>query len=179
MIYFIADEHYSHHRILEYQPNRVFNSVLEMNRELINLHNNIVNCNDTIYHLGDFSFCNPDEILKELKGNHILITGSHDHKKGTLWKEVYKYAHEIVVDKQIIFLSHYAHRRWPKSHYGSWHLFGHSHGNLATYGYSFDVGVDVIYSKFTPWSFDEIKERMSNIKVTEYKIFDKGYNVKS
>jgi len=76
--------------------------------------------------------------------------------------EVKAYGHTIC-------LHHYSQRRWAKSHYGSWHLFGHSHGGLESFGYSFDVGVDT--HNFYPWSFLEVKERMSKIEVTEYPIF--------
>jgi len=31
---------------------------------------------------------------------------------------------------------------WDRSHHGSWHLFGHSHGHVTTVGRSLDVGVD-------------------------------------
>ena len=31
---------------------------------------------------------------------------------------------------QLVVLCHYAMRVWDRSHYGSWHLYGHSHGNL-------------------------------------------------
>lgn len=41
-----------------------------------------------------------------------------------------------------IVLCHYQLARWDRRHYGSWHLFGHSHGKVKGEGLSMDVGVD-------------------------------------
>jgi len=58
-------------------------------------------------------------------------------------------------------LCHYAMRSWPKSHYGAWHLYGHSHGKLPMLGRSMDIGVDT--HDFYPYSLDEISCIMNNI----------------
>jgi len=68
MIFFTSDEHYDHKNILKYQK-RPFDTVEKMNEELIKRHNEMIAHNDTVYHIGDFSFCNPDKILKQLNGN--------------------------------------------------------------------------------------------------------------
>jgi calcineurin-like phosphoesterase family protein len=52
-------------------------------------------------------------------------------------------------------------RTWEKSHYNSWHLFGHSHGKLPSFGKSFDIGVDT--NDFYPYSFDEVKKIMDKL----------------
>jgi hypothetical protein len=49
-------------------------------------------------------------------------------------------------------------RSWHKSHYGAWHLYGHTHGVTPPYGKSFDVGVDSEYSNFTPLHIDQVRE---------------------
>lgn len=51
-----------------------------------------------------------------------------------------------VFERQRIWLSHYAHRVWPRMHHGVWHLYGHSHGNLKDdqNQLSMDVGVDAV-----------------------------------
>ncbi len=41
-----------------------------------------------------------------------------------------------------ITLCHYQLNRWDRRHYGSWHLFGHSHGKVKGEGLSLDIGVD-------------------------------------
>ena len=52
-------------------------------------------------------------------------------------------------------------RVWDRSHYGSWHLFGHSHGALPGYGLSLDVGVDC--TGFKPISLEQVAEKMATI----------------
>jgi calcineurin-like phosphoesterase family protein len=49
-------------------------------------------------------------------------------------------------------------RVWPRSHYNSWHLFGHSHGKLEPVGKSWDVGVDK--NNFIPLSLTQIEKIM-------------------
>ena len=68
-----------------------------------------------------------------------------------------------IVGKQMIFLSHYGHRVWNKSHHGAIHLFGHSHGTLPMFGKSMDVGVDT--NNLYPYHLDEIMDIMFKRKV--------------
>jgi calcineurin-like phosphoesterase family protein len=60
-----------------------------------------------------------------------------------------------------ITLLHYALRVWNKSHYSSWHLYGHSHGSLPDdpNSMSFDVGIDC--HNYTPISFEQVKAIMA------------------
>ena len=62
---------------------------------------------------------------------------------------------------QRIVLSHYAMRIWDRSHFGTWHLFGHSHGSMPDdpTSRSLDVGVDVW--NYRPVSYEQIKARMA------------------
>jgi calcineurin-like phosphoesterase family protein len=71
-------------------------------------------------------------------------------------------------EKQLIVLHHYAQRVWNKSHYGSWHLYGHSHNKLPEIpgNLSFDIGVDG--HQYQAWSYEEVKEKMSR-KIEERK----------
>ena len=41
-----------------------------------------------------------------------------------------------------IVVCHYAMRVWPRSHYNSWMLYGHSHGKLAPQRKQWDIGID-------------------------------------
>jgi len=63
---------------------------------------------------------------------------------------------------QVIVLCHYAMRAWDRSHYGSWHLYGHSHGTLPGYGLSFEVAVDCW--DFRPVGLDVMAARMGELK---------------
>jgi len=58
---------------------------------------------------------------------------------------------------QVIVLCHYAMRVWD---WGTWHLYGHSHGSMPDdpHSLSWDVGVDA--NAFSPLSVPEIAEIM-------------------
>jgi len=153
MIYFTADTHFNHKNIIKY-CNRPFKDIDEMNKVLIENWNKKVGKKEIIYHLGDFGFGKLGIILDKLNGKIILIKGSHD--KSTLkYKDRFieiATLKEILYKKETITLCHYAMRVWPKSHYNSWHIFGHSHDKLEPVGKSWDIGAD--NNNFTPLSFD-------------------------
>ena len=172
-IFFTADQHYGHSRIIEFQE-RPFADLDEMHEALIRNYNDLVQDGDTVYFLGDFSFQRkPDEVFYRLKGQKNLILGNHDREKLVKhlpwgWiKSTYKLK---VKDKentdQRIWLSHYAHRVWPHSHHGSIHLYGHSHGNLEDWGKSTDVGVDAW--NYKPVHLDQILDYMKNKPATAH-----------
>jgi calcineurin-like phosphoesterase family protein len=52
-------------------------------------------------------------------------------------------------------------RTWARSHYGAWHLFGHSHGDLESFGKSFDCGVDS--HDYFPLTFEEVRVIMDTL----------------
>lgn len=146
----------------------------EMNEALIERWNRVVNNDDTIYHLGDFAMKIRDNeikaIVRRLNGHKILILGNHDERtiaRGSskfigpdLFEAVHPGIHEIDVGKQHIVLCHYAMEVWNGSHYGAYHLYGHSHGTHPENDTkrSFDVGVDP--NGYFPVSYDEVVERM-------------------
>jgi calcineurin-like phosphoesterase family protein len=157
MILFTSDEHYGHTNIIKY-CNRPFKSVEEMDEELIRRHNSIVGRDDTVIHAGDFTLCKGQKAssyLDRLNGNHILLKGSHDGflqgVASTIW--------EGTIDGQYIVVCHYAMRVWPRSHYNSWQLYGHSHGKLEPIGKQWDTGVD--NNDFYPVPFEELKVIMA------------------
>jgi calcineurin-like phosphoesterase family protein len=149
MIYFTADTHFGHAAIIEHSQ-RPFASVTEMDTTLVAQWNGVVQPRDTVYHLGDFcykSVTKPEAYLKKLNGTIHLIRGNHDNETIRLCGEQFASVSdllEVVIEGQRIVLCHYAMRVWPKSHNGSWHLYGHSHGTLTPElgSKSLDVGVD-------------------------------------
>lgn len=71
------------------------------------------------------------------------------------------HVYHIKPDGVSMFLSHYSHRVWNKSHHGRIHLYGHSHNTLEheEWGRSMDVGVDAAFARFgeyRPFSQSEI-----------------------
>lgn len=167
MKFFISDTHFGHKKIIEYAK-RPFKTVEEMDEVLIANWNEVVGVGDAVYHLGDFGLTKDvDKILKRLNGQIFLISGDYD-------KEILKHKELFVkVDKMLtvkeqgerIVLCHYPMRTWSQSHYGSWHLHGHSHGQLPPQGKSWDVSVEAIGYK--PLSFDELRIIMRDRPVTE------------
>ena len=166
-IFVIADTHFGHKNIIKYCK-RPFHDAREMDEHIIDEWNSIVTSKDTIYHLGDFAMGNYGyikSILRRLNGRKFLCIGSHDQttKKLSKYFEGIRESFMIRVSgNQFAYLHHYLHKVWPKSHYGVWHLFGHSHGRMNSYAESegklLDVGADV--HDFRPWSLEEIAEEM-------------------
>jgi len=163
-IFFTADTHFGHANIIKYLD-RPFSSISDMDYSIIYNWNDNIDKDDTIYHLGDFAWRNIENYRNHLNGKIHLILGNHDRLKRhefKLFESVSPYK-EIRVGKQTIVLMHYAMRVWNKSHFGSWHLFGHSHGTLPQpENYlGMDVGVDCW--DFRPISFDDVKHELSKI----------------
>jgi calcineurin-like phosphoesterase family protein len=139
-----------------------------MNEMLIKNWNDVVSPEDTIYHMGDVCFGQPydaKKLLSRLMGNICLIKGNHDKKHmmeicGDRFTWIKDYA-EIEFNKQKIILCHFPFMVWNGSHRGTWHLHGHSHGNLpmSPNARRLDVGVDC--NDYKLFSFDDIKSIMS------------------
>ena len=155
MYFFTADQHYGHANIIKF-CNRPFINVFEMDQELIRRHNEVVSINDTVIHAGDFAFRNKLHVgnyFGQLNGNHIFLKGSHDK-----WLKNGAYLWEGMIEKQYVVVCHYAMRTWPRSHYGSWQLFGHSHSQLTEHNKEkqYDIGVD--NNDFYPVSFEKLSK---------------------
>lgn len=166
MDYFTADTHFGHANILKH-CNRPFANVHEMDETLLRNINRVVKPDDRLFHLGDFARNNIESYRKKINCRRIyLIRGNHeyssifDEKLFTYVTDLYYYKGNIDGDSIEIALCHYAMRTWHKSHYGSWHLYGHSHGQLADdpNSLSFDVGVDC--HNFTPLNLEQIQDIM-------------------
>lgn len=186
-IWFTSDTHYAHTNIAGQKVSswgsgyRGFDSVGEMNDTLIKNINDCVKENDILYHLGDWSFGAHNifyfrnsiicKTIHLIKGNHDQHIADKDIKiiessfnpidLFTSIQDVYTGN----IGKNFFHLSHYSHRVWPKSHNGSIHLFGHSHGSLnGNFGKSMDVGIDT-HPEFRPYHINEILQIMSNRKL--------------
>lgn len=174
-IYLTSDIHWFHKGIIQHAK-RPFASIEEMHEVIIANWNRVVTPNDDVYYVGDFSFgtdAQTRELRKRLNGRIHLILGNHDKKIDKI-KDLFVWVKDVYMLKvhdpdaldgktQRIFLSHYAHRVWDRSHHGVWHCYGHSHGNLAQdwNSNSTDVGTDCW--NFTPVSYQQLKEFFSKI----------------
>ncbi|MEN3230253.1 metallophosphoesterase [Methylorubrum rhodesianum] len=167
---FVSDTHFGHVAILSprMSTQRPFASIEEHDETLIARWNAAVRPGDTVWHLGDFCYrCSGGyarSIFGRLRGRHrFLVRGNHDKIGARLpWDDVVDAARVVVQQPdgtpQGVWLSHYAHRVWPRMHYGDLHLYGHSHGTLPGTAASTDVGVDCF--GFRPVTIDEIRVRL-------------------
>lgn len=157
MIYFIADTHFGHFNIIKY-CNRPFENAEEMDKVLIEKWNNKVKKEDTVYHLGDFSFNkNPRDYLRQLNGKITLIKGNHDKRK-TLkaFDEVFVLT-TIDVDNKPVILCHYPIYEWERKQRGSIHLYGHVHDKPKTWLNSENAHcVSVECIDYTPKTLEQI-----------------------
>lgn len=175
MILFTSDTHFGHANIIKY-CDRPFDSVEEMDEELIANWNAQVNPGDRVYHLGDLSFWSYNklaELVGKLNGELFVIKGNHDNHKALkrLAEEgkigfVRDYYNLKVEDEEMgltqnIVLCHYPFAVWDKAHHGSWHLHGHCHGTFPSDDKTarLDVGVDV--HDYRPISYEEVKYIMT------------------
>jgi calcineurin-like phosphoesterase family protein len=158
-VYFSADFHLGHSNILKY-CGRPFKNIEEHDETIIKNFQEVLLPEDHLWLLGDISFTGRDlrEYMKRLKCHKFLIKGNHDPKQfdRDIFEGVYD-VKMIQVGEQNIWLSHYAHRQWPQSHYGAWHLYGHDHGTLIDYYRSCDIGVD--NWEFKPVSMEQLEKR--------------------
>jgi calcineurin-like phosphoesterase family protein len=171
-IFFTSDCHFGHFNVIKYsnrpygKPGEVFDSeitdarkaeiVHKMDEDMIAGWNEKVGQYDYVYIIGDMFFhkaTQAERILPRLNGIKILIYGNHDKviRDNPSLQKHFSETHEILErDFKIegskgrkIIMCHYAMRVWNKSHHGSLHLYGHSHGTLPDAGNrSMDVGVD-------------------------------------
>jgi|AntRauTorckE5430_2_1112549.scaffolds.fasta_scaffold16341_4 calcineurin-like phosphoesterase family protein len=79
-IFVTSDTHFFHENIIKYEE-RPFQTVEDMNHELIKNWNEVVEPNDLVYFLGDFGMAHPEvlrKILFALNGQISIIRGNHD-----------------------------------------------------------------------------------------------------
>lgn len=149
----------------------------EMDESIVATINKTVNPKDTLYILGDVSFARAErtaQLIKRIKCRKILIKGNHDPRSkefDALFDEVHHLLEQdfLVDGKKVrIVMCHYALRVWNKSHHGSLHLYGHSHGTLPDNGTrSMDVGIDT--NNMQLYTLDDI---MAKIGTRPLKAFD-------
>lgn len=203
MIWFTSDTHYYHKNIAGAKVSswksgyRDFENEKEMSDCIVNTINKYVKHDDILYHLGDWSFQNLENVVnfrKRLTVQEIhLCLGNHDHnikknkiveKFGEYTQQQFSSVQDVIWDKiggQEMFLSHYSHQVWPGSHKGVIHLFGHSHDTIKSIGKSMDVGIDVAYrmfSEYRPFSLEEILDIMSKKTIAFIDHHDKQTNIR-
>lgn len=180
MDYFISDLHIGHKNVLSFDQ-RDFKTIEEHDAALMENWQNRVTNNDTVYLLGDISWCGANqtkEIMRQLPGKKVWILGNHDHKLQKN-EELRKEFEEITDYKEIklptgkhLILCHYPIPCFKNHLRGSYHFYGHVHNSkeweimektremiVGEFGQPcnmFNVGYMMEYMNYTPRTFKEI-----------------------
>lgn len=187
-VFFTSDSHLGHKNICRgvsfWSPDKTrdFDTVPEMNEEIISNINRAVGEDDHLFHLGDFSFDGFENIeffRRQIKCNNLhIILGNHDHhiRKNhdgirSLFSSVNEYLHlQVNVQekhetvKHFFILCHYPIASWDGLRNGTMHLHGHVHfteGRVVGPGRMLDVGMDG--NGLDVWSLDDV------LRVLEYR----------
>ena len=183
-IFFTSDLHFGHENVIRFD-NRPFNTVKEMDEEMIKRWNAKVGKGDIVYVLGDFIWKAATNeavsIIRRLNGQIILIKGNHDRflhnaaaKKALAGIKDYDDICVTLEDgtTRRCILSHYFIPFYNGHRYQAIHLHGHSHfteesaeevritTELNEKGYDLKIyNVGCMYWNYTPVTLDEILER--------------------
>ena len=144
-LFFTSDTHFGDHRTLNIHK-RVFDSVAQMDAQLIARWNESVGADDVVWHLGDFarSAAAVEGLLARLHGRKHLVAGNNDPpatRAAAGWASVADYA-ELEAEGRRLILCHYPFRSWNGQAKGAINLHGHSHGRMKPLPRQIDVGVD-------------------------------------
>jgi len=165
--FFIADTHFGHKNIMEYE-NRPFENIEDMDNIIIENWNKTVKGKDKIFILGDFALSNKKkiiELIKRLNGYKIFVMGNHDKCYSYSWWNKAGFdmvsAYPIILDEWFI-LSHepiYTNTNMPYVN-----IFGHVHGNPQFNDYSkqhFCVSCERI--GYTPIEMKDIDKKIKKL----------------
>ena len=141
-IRYLSDCHWNHHNILRYD-NRPWQSVEDMNREMIELWNATVKPDDLVYILGDVVWSNKLEdwtkILAHLNGRKFIVKGNHDKtdilRRLEDLRVIDGWSHQTVVQDpgangkaRYVVLNHSPMPFFVNMHHdNTYHLYGHVH----------------------------------------------------
>lgn len=179
--FFTSDLHFGHENVIEFDG-RPWNTVEEMNEELIKRWNNKVEKGDIVYVLGDLIWKtmtnDAASLIKRLNGQIILIKGNHDRflhnaaaKKALAGVKDYDDICVALDDGSTrrCILSHYFIPFYNGHRHKAIHLHGHSHTTDEYYmelgitqainskGYELEIyNVGCMHWNYEPVTLDEI-----------------------
>lgn len=193
-IFFTSDTHFGHTNICRGVSNwrdengnvpihqtRDFETLEQMNDKIVESINSVVGEDDTLFHLGDWSFGgfdNIEEFRNRINCKNIhLILGNHDHhierNKNDiqrLFSSVHQYLRlqvsimpgtKLYAGEMDLVLMHYPIASWHNMNDGVIHLHGHVHlppDKKLSQGKAMDVGVDG--NNMMPYSLGQIMKIM-------------------
>ena len=158
-IWFISDTHFRHANILKFMeddgtPIRPgFQSVEEMDAQMVDNWNRVVKHGDHVWHLGDFAFGGRDfSLVNRLNGRKRLCVGNHDHVK-----EIAPFFQKVVlwrIFKEFNFTCTHVPLRLDQLRKTAFNVHGHIHQNLMDDPHYINVCVE--HTNYTPVHLDEI-----------------------
>lgn len=161
-IFLISDTHFDHGNIITHCK-RPFRDWREMNEAMIANWNEVVDPNDEVYHLGDFTYGRKRRPIRyfvnRLNGKIHFIMGSHDKpgdvaQAGFASVQSYLDIRSWRPKKRGVVLFHFPIESWQGAFREAVHFHGHSHGNLKhILPGRMDISADCI--GFTPIHLEE------------------------
>lgn len=166
--FFIADTHFGHSNIIKYEG-RPFETLEDMDQVLIYNWNSVVDKQDKVFVLGDFSFYNAEQttkIISELRGHKTLIMGNHDRSHSVeWWRDV---GFDQVSECPIIWNEFYElHHEPPYANETSprMYLYGHVHGNNIYHTVTHNSAcVSCERWNYTPVTLGQIEQEIRTVK---------------
>lgn len=158
-IWLTSDWHFGHNRAFIYEP-RGFKSIWEHDEAIIKRHNQVVNCNDIVYCLGDCMLGQDISYglscIRRLNGKIYIIRGNHDtDNRWAAYNALYNalplgWAEVIKHDYGRSYLSHYPTETSTLENAGSVkrnliNFHGHTHSTsifAKDKPYQYNVGLD-------------------------------------
>lgn len=166
-IWFTADTHFGHANIISF-CDRPYETVQEMNWMIAKNFNELIQPDDTLYHLGDVAMGNLRSslpVMQTINGHKILVPGNHDRvfSQNTVayrerFRDEYLQGFDEIADEYVVFDDTFALCHFPfdgDSHDGNrfdklrpeddgrYLLHGHVHSKWKVNGRQINVGVDV------------------------------------
>lgn len=153
-IWLISDTHFNHSNIIKY-CNRPYETIHDMDWDMVEKWNSVVKPEDHVYHLGDV-YMNAskgyiENLLSHLNGKKRLILGNHDNGKDQILS---RYFEKIMLWRNFdkVVLSHVPLR--DESIPGNRiNVHGHIHNNPAPSDRHRNVSVEQI--DYTPINLEE------------------------
>lgn len=173
--WFISDTHFGHKNILEYEKEaRPFETIEEMNENIIDRWNKVVKEKDIVFHLGDFAFGKHNiDIGKRLNGHKKLIMGNHDTYPTNLYLQYFEKLYGVLFYERCILSHNPVHpdglgKRWILN------IHGHLHSRQITHEFSKDnpikianpsyINVSCEQNNLTPIHKDIIMNKIRDLK---------------
>lgn len=170
MNYYLSDPHIGHNKPFIVQK-RGYTCVEEHDQCSIDKINKVVTSKDVLTIIGDFCFNNNyNWYFNQLKCKLILLYGNHDRyfdkwfyksNECTFKNKLVTLPCAGIIDTKLaqkypVTLCHYPMRRWNKSHFDSFHLYGHLHYATDFGGKTLNISVD----------------SLNGIPISEYQVID-------